>query len=290
METKRAVSPGGEKWLGQAIRCLDHGFVYLVDYMGNDEAIAQAARVSYGKGTKKTSEDQGLIRYLLRHRHTTPFEMVEFKFHCKLPIFVARQWIRHRTANVNEYSGRFSEMSKEFYLPEPKVISVQSQGNKQGRGNALSPEEAEVVRNILKSDFDIVYGDYEQLLEKNVARELARIGLSVANYTEWYWKIDLHNLFHFLSLRLDAHAQYEIRVFAEAMADIVKDTVPFAFKAFEDYRLNAMQLTAVEMKMVRQGAWPKTLKDAEMYLAVFIPGERERNECIEKFRRLGLVA
>lgn len=289
VKTERPVSPGAEAWLGKEIKCLDHGFVRLVDYMGSDAAIVQAARVSYGKGTKNTSEDRGLIRYLLRHRHTTPFEMVEFKFHCKLPIFVARQWIRHRTANVNEYSGRFSEMSKDFYLPEPQVIATQSRGNKQGRDAILSAEQAELVRNILKHDYDTVQGDYSRLLEMDVARELARLGLSVANYTEWYWKIDLHNLLHFLGLRLDAHAQYEIRVFAEAMAQIVKDTAPFTYEAFEDYLLNSIRLSAQEIKAIGHGVWTKKKDDTSQYLMTFIPNERERNECIEKFVKLGLV-
>lgn len=289
METKRVVSPGGEKWLEEEISCLDHGFVHLVDYMGNDAAIVQAARVSYGRGTKKIQEDRVLIRYLYRHKHTTPFEMVELKFHCKLPIFVARQWIRHRTANVNEYSGRFSEMSREFYLPKPESIALQSEKNKQGRDIALSQEQAEIVRSILKRDYEIVYGDYEQLLEKNVARELARIGLSVANYTEWYWKIDLHNLFHFLALRLDAHAQYEIRVFAEAMAKIVKDIVPFAYEAFEDYRLNALTISDIERKMIAVYARPMSEEGVRKFATAYFANSREMDEMIEKFKRLGLI-
>ncbi len=219
--------------LGKRIDCLDKGFVRLIDVMGDDAAIVQAARVSYGSGTKKVLEDRGLIRYLLRHAHTTPFEMVEFKFHVKLPIFVARQWIRHRTANVNEYSGRYSEMKDEFYTPNPNDIRPQSVLNKQGRSEETLPDGmAEQAANAFKAGQDEAYAQYQEFLEQGIAREIARINLPVSNYTEWYWKIDLHNLFHFLRLRIDSHAQYEIRVFAEAIAELVKPFVPHAWEAF----------------------------------------------------------
>src|SRR3989344_661001 len=251
--TLRSISQGAEKWLYRPIKCLDHGFVYLVDYMGNDEAIVEAARTSYGQGTKKVSSDEGLIRYLRRHVHTTPSEMVEFKFHCKMPIFVARQWIRHRTANVNEYSGRYSEMLDEFYLPDSAVLRKQSQMNKQGRGEDLSPVNKERVLQLLKEDYERVFGHYEDFLRDDIdlARELARIPLPLATYTEWYWKIDLHNLLHFLGLRLDSHAQYEIQVFGKAMAEIIKDSVPITYKAFEDYQVNAMRLSGPEIEFMR---------------------------------------
>jgi thymidylate synthase (FAD) len=238
--------------LGKRIDCLDKGFVRLIDVMGDDAAIVQAARVSYGSGTKKVLEDRGLIRYLLRHAHTTPFEMVEFKFHVKLPIFVARQWIRHRTANVNEYSGRYSEMKDEFYTPNPNDIRPQSVLNKQGRSEDTLPDGmADQAANAFKSGQDDAYAQYQEFLEQGIAREIARINLPVSNYTEWYWKIDLHNLFHFLRLRIDAHAQYEIRVFAEAIAELVKPFVPHAWQAFEDYVLNAHRMTAPELKVMK---------------------------------------
>lgn len=238
---------------GKVISCLDKGFVRLVDYMGSDAAIVQAARVSYGAGTKKVSEDRGLIRYLMRHAHTTPFEMVEFKFHVKLPIFVARQWIRHRTANVNEYSGRYSVMRDEFYVPDAVQIRPQSATNKQGRAEEVFSEaEAASIQTLLRDGQEHAYDDYETLLGKNFARELARINLPVSQYTEWYWKIDLHNLFHFLRLRLDAHAQHEIRVYADAMAQIVREIVPMAFEAFEDYALKAIRLTHPELQAMKR--------------------------------------
>lgn len=238
---------------GKVIPCLDKGFVRLVDSMGSDAAIVQAARVSYGAGTKKVSEDRGLIRYLMRHAHTTPFEMVEFKFHVKLPIFVARQWIRHRTANVNEYSGRYSVMPDEFYVPDAEQIRPQSSTNKQGRAEeTFSDTEAASIQALLQEGQQRAYNDYAALLENNFARELARINLPVSQYTEWYWKIDLHNLFHFLRLRLDAHAQYEIRVYADAMAQIVREIVPIAYQAFEDYALHAIRLTQPELHVMKR--------------------------------------
>jgi len=239
----------GQDVLGKEIPCLDKGFVRLVDVMGSDAAIVQAARVSYGAGTKQVSEDRSLIRYLLRHAHTTPFEMVEFKFHVKLPMFVARQWIRHRTANVNEYSGRYSIMKDEFYVPELDQVRFQSATNKQGRSEyPMNPDDAAAIIEQMTASQAEAYAEYEALLDKNVARELARITLPQSLYTEWYWKIDLHNLLHFLRLRLDSHAQYEIRVYAEALAECVRAVVPVAFEAFEDYVLHAVRFTRGERK------------------------------------------
>lgn len=233
---------------GKKIDCLDKGFVRLIDYMGNDNAIVQAARVSYGEGTKQVSQDRGLIRYLMRHSHTTPFEMVEFKFHIKLPIFVARQWIRHRTANVNEYSGRYSIMKEEFYVPDTEQVRPQSLVNKQGRSEERLPDEqAQRVVEIFENAHKRAYADYEEMLGYDLAREIARNSLPLSLYTEWYWKIDLHNLFHFLRLRLDAHAQYEIRVYSQAIAALVQDIVPFAWEAFEDYTLHAQRFSRTEL-------------------------------------------
>lgn len=239
--------------LYQTYPCLDKGFVRLIDYMGDDAAIVQAARVSYGKGTKSVTEDKGLLRYLMRHKHTSPFEMVEFKFHVKLPIFVARQWIRHRTANVNEYSGRYSEMKDEFYVPDLSQIRPQSALNKQGRADVTLPADtAEQIVNSYRNTQKLLFDEYSGLLEKDLARELARINLPLSNYTEWYWKIDLHNLFHFLRLRLDTHAQYEIRVYAEAIANIIKQVVPLAYEAFKDYTLNSITFSALELSAVKK--------------------------------------
>ena len=286
--TLRSVSEGAEKWLYRPIKCLDHGFVYLVDYMGNDEAIAQAARVSYGEGTKKISTDEGLIRYLLRHAHTTPFEMVEFKFHAKMPIFVARQWIRHRMASVNEYSGRYSEMLDEFYIPDISQIRKQASGNRQGRGDELSSEQQQLVLELLKAEYTSQYSIYRKFLDINFARELARIGLSVANYTQWYWKIDLHNLMHFLKLRLDGHAQYEIKVYGQAKAQIVQDAVPIAYKAFLDYRVYARMFSAVELKLLRGRSWPKP-RESVLSILEEIPNKRERDEFLEKLEELAFI-
>lgn len=288
-KTLRPMNPGAEKWLCRPIKCLDHGFVYLVDYMGNDTSIAEAARVSYGQGTKKVSEDRGLIRYLRRNSHTTPLEMVEFKFHCKMPIFVARQWIRHRTANVNEYSGRYSVMSNEFYVPEPSALATQSDSNRQGRGETLSPAIQKEVLELLKAEYIAQYGLYEKFLKFNLARELARIGLSVANYTEWYWKIDVHNLFHFLRLRLDKHAQYEIRVFGEAMANIVKESLPISFEAFEDYQLYAMNLSRLEIDFIKSNSWPMEEATASAEIAKSFKNKRETSEFVEKLKKLNFI-
>lgn len=232
------------------IKCLDTGFVRLVDYMGGDNAIVQAARVSYGAGTKSVSKDRELIRYLMRNRHTSPFEMVEFKFHVKLPIFVARQWIRHRTANVNEYSGRYSVMKNEFYLPEASRLAMQSKTNMQGseENSTFSGEDAEIILAGMEDAQSKAYREYDALIESGLTRELARINLPLSTYTEWYWKIDLHNLLHFLRLRLDYHAQKEIAVYGEAIADIVKAVCPLTYEAFEDYILNSATFSALELK------------------------------------------
>ena len=254
--TLRAVSDGMETHLYRAHEVLDHGFIRVIDYMGDDSAITQAARVSYGKGTKSVQNDEGLIRYLMRHWHSTPFEMCEIKLHVKLPVFVARQWIRHRTANVNEYSARYSILDREFYIPAPDHVAAQSAVNNQGRGEALQGAEAARVLDILKSDSMRAYDNYEAMLsqdgQKGLARELARMNLPANVYTQWYWKVDLHNLFHFLRLRADPHAQYEIRVYADAICEVVKDWVPMAWAAFEDYRLDAVQFSGKAMAVLRR--------------------------------------
>ncbi len=247
------ISPSAEEVLDKEFPCLNAGFVRLIDYMGGDESIVQAARVSYGKGTKTVNEDRGLIRYLMRHMHTTPFEMVELKFHVKLPIFVARQWIRHRTANVNEYSGRYSVMKDEFYIPNHSAIHYQSLRNKQGRATEDVPSDLrQKVLDILTSSQQQMYAEYEQMLESDIARELARINLPLSLYTEWYWKVDLHNLFHFLRLRIDPHAQYEIRVYGEAMAEITKRVAPIAWEAFEDYLLKGEKFSRLELSVIAE--------------------------------------
>ena len=254
--TLRAVSEGMEKHLYLAHPVLDHGLIRVVDYMGDDAAITQAARVSYGRGTKSVNTDEGLIRYLMRHWHSTPFEMCEVKFHVKLPVFVARQWIRHRTANVNEYSARYSILDREFYIPAPEHLSAQSSVNRQGRGELLEGAEAARVLDMLREDAMRSYDHYEDMLsqdgQKGLARELARMNLPANIYTQWYWKVDLHNLFHFLRLRADPHAQYEIRVYAEAMCKIVQDWVPLAYGAFQDYRLGGATLSGKAMEVLRR--------------------------------------
>lgn len=270
--------------LEKEFKCLNLGFVRLIDVMGDDSSIVQAARVSYGKGTKTVNEDRGLIRYLMRHRHTTPFEMVEFKFHVKLPIFVARQWIRHRTANVNEYSGRYSEMKDEFYIPELEQIRYQSQINKQGRSEeTLDENSSKEILQLLEANQLKSYEDYKVLLDKGLTREIARITLPLSNYTEWYWKIDLHNLFHFLKLRLDSHAQYEIRVYAESIANIVKVVVPLAWEAFEDYQLNSMYFSKQELKIIKKYLDINSLEQLENNDNL---SKRELNEFKEKILKI----
>jgi len=255
-KTKRVTAPELEKILYDAIPILDHGFIRVVDYMGDDTSIVQAARVSYGKGTKKVSTDSGLIKYLMRHWHSTPFEMCEIKYHIKLPIFIARQWIRHRTANVNEYSARYSILDKEFYLPDSEHLAAQSQINRQGRGDVLKGEQAKKVLDLLKNDAEQTYKNYEEMLNERydgtvinegktgLARELARMNLTLNTYTQWYWKTDLLNLMNFLRLRADHHAQYEIRAYADAMLDTVKKWVPITYEAFMDYRVGGTEVSS----------------------------------------------
>ncbi|MGO8918220.1 MAG: FAD-dependent thymidylate synthase [Stellaceae bacterium] len=261
--TRRATVPALEDILYDPIPVLDHGFVRVIDYMGDDAAVVQAARVSYGKGTKRVSEDRGLIQYLMRHRHTTPFEMCEIKYHVKLPIFVARQWIRHRTANVNEYSARYSILDNEFYVPAPDQLAAQSRSNRQGRGEVLSGPEARRVLELLREDSERAYRGYVEMLNEDdsgavldaerqgLARELARMNLSLNFYTQWYWKTDLHNLLNFLSLRADAHAQHEIRVYAEAMIETVDKWVPMTAEAFRQYRLGGAHVSERGLAVVR---------------------------------------
>ena len=288
--TKRVVSPALEEILYDAVSVLDHGFVRVVDCMGDDSSIVQAARVSYGKGTKKISTDSGLIKYLMRHRHSTPFEMCEIKYHVKLPIFVARQWIRHRTANVNEYSARYSILDKEFYLPSKENLAAQSASNRQGRGELINGKQADNILNILKKDAEQTYANYELMLNekydggtidnnnKGLARELARMNLTLNTYTQWYWKTDLLNLLNFLSLRADKHAQYEIRAYADVMIDTLKKWLPITFDAFMDYRVGSMELSA-KGKIVIQ----KMLKGQECDLESSKLSKREWNELMESF-------
>ena len=262
--TRRATVPALEEMLYEPVPVLDHGFIRVIDYMGDDEAIVQAARVSYGRGTRRTSEDQGLINYLMRHRHTTPFEMCEIKYHVKLPIFVARQWIRHRTANVNEYSGRYSVLDNEFYIPAPEHLAAQATTNRQGRGTLLEAAAAQHVLDLLQEEAERAYRGYADLLNEDasgaaidpsrpgLARELARMNLSLNFYTQWYWKTDLHNLMHFLALRADPHAQYEIRAYAEAMLDTLSRWVPITHAAFLEYRMNAAPISAGGLAVIRR--------------------------------------
>lgn len=262
--TLRPTVPALEEVLYEPIPLLDHGFLRVIDYMGDDNAVVQAARVSYGRGTKKVSEDRGLIMYLMRHWHTTPFEMAEIKFHVKLPIFVARQWIRHRTASVNEYSARYSILDKEFYLPAPEQLAAQSSANRQGRGDVLEGEEAQRVLDLLRGDAERTYADYAWMLNEGtdeqaadpdrsgLARELARMNLTLNTYTQWYWKTNLHNLMHFLRLRADPHAQYEIRVYAEKMLDIMKRWVPITTEAFIEHRMESASLSRTALAAVKR--------------------------------------
>ena len=261
-----------------AIKCLDKGFVRLVDSMGGDNAIVQAARVSYGKGTSKVSQDRGLIRYLMRHRHTTPFEMVEFKYHCKMPIFVARQWVRHRTANINEYSLRYSEARDEFYYPNPENIQFQSALNKQGRLGEVSDDLKKKVSKYFKEISDRSFEIYSELNSAGVARELARAVLPVNLYTEWYWKNDLHNLLHFIGLRSDNHAQYEIRVFSDAMAKSVKKVAPFAWEAYQDYVVSGLRFSRVERGILEKNLPKRVIEDLLEDLAYQITASLHNNK------------
>jgi thymidylate synthase (FAD) len=289
-KTKRVTAPELEKILYEAIPLLDHGFIRVVDYMGDDTSIVQAARVSYGKGTKKVSTDAGLIKYLMRHWHSTPFEMCEIKYHVKLPIFIARQWIRHRTANVNEYSARYSILDKEFYLPAKEHLAAQSKSNRQGRGDVLEGEQAKKVLDLLKNDAERTYENYETMLnekydgsiidesEVGLARELARMNLTLNTYTQWYWKTDLLNLMNFLRLRADHHAQYEIRTYADAMLDTLKRWVPITYDAFMDYRVGGTEVSDKGKKVIQ-----KLIKGDKVLIEESGLSKREWNELMEAF-------
>ena len=288
--TKRVTSPELEKILYEVLPVLDHGFVRVVDYMGDDTSIVQSARVSYGKGTKKVSTDSGLIKYLMRHKHSTPFEMCEIKYHVKLPIFVARQWIRHRTANVNEYSARYSILDKEFYLPAKENLAAQSKNNRQGRGDLINGKQAQDILKILKEDAEKSYNDYETMLnerydgtiinenKKGLARELARMNLTLNTYTQWYWKTDLLNLLNFLSLRADDHAQYEIRAYADVMIDSLKRWVPITYEAFMDYRIGGLELSSKGKSVIS-----KMIKGEGCDFENSKLSKREWNELMESF-------
>ena len=306
-ETRRPISEGLEPYLGRPIPCLDHGFVYPVDYLGNQESIVQAARVSYGAGTKKVNEDRGLVRYLMRHRHTTPFEMCELKLHCKMPIFVARQWIRHRMANVNEYSARYSILANEFYIPAVEDLAAQSSSNRQGRGEVLGPADAERIQDRIRDHSQEGYALYELLLnddgegspvredDPQVARELSRMVLSTNGYTEWYWKVDLHNLLHFLGLRMDPHAQYEIRIYAEAICEIVEAWVPWVWEAFVDYELEARRFTRLELEVIKRAIELEGLhiprnELRDLCTEVGLTNTREQDELGGALERLGITS
>ena len=289
-DTKRVTAPKLEKILYEAIPVLDHGFVRVIDYMGNDTSIVQAARVSYGKGTKKVNTDSGLIKYLMRHWHSTPFEMCEIKYHVKLPIFIARQWIRHRTANVNEYSARYSILDKEFYLPNQQNLAAQSVINRQGRGDILKGDQAKKVLNLLKNDAERTYKNYEEMLNQRydgstidenkigLARELARMNLTLNTYTQWYWKTDLLNLMNFLRLRADHHAQYEIRAYADIMLDTLKRWVPIAYEAFMDYRVGGTEVSS-KGKLILQ----KLISGEKISIEDSGLSKREWNELMDAF-------
>ena len=287
-KTKRVTVPKLEEILFEAIPILDHGFIRVIDYMGDDTSIVQAARVSYGKGTKQVSTDSGLIKYLMRHWHSTPFEMCEIKYHVKLPIFIARQWIRHRTANVNEYSARYSILDKEFYLPSNKNLAAQSRNNRQGRGDIIDGDQAKEVLNLLKSDAERTYENYEKMLNQRydgsiidekksgLARELARMNLTLNTYTQWYWKTDLLNLMNFLRLRADSHAQYEIRSYADAMLDTLKRWVPITYEAFMDYRVGGTEVSSKGKTVIQ-----KLIQNKKISLEDSGLSRREWNELME---------
>ncbi len=289
-KTKRVTATELENILFEAIPVLDHGFIRVIDYMGDDTSIVQAARVSYGKGTKKVSTDSGLIKYLMRHWHSTPFEMCEIKYHIKLPIFIARQWIRHRTANVNEYSARYSILDKEFYLPNQENLAAQSKNNRQGRGEILTGDQAQEVLNLLKNDAERTYDNYETMLNERydgsvidekksgLARELARMNLTLNTYTQWYWKTDLLNLMNFLRLRADSHAQYEIRAYADVMLDTLKKWVPITFEAFMDYRVGGTEVSSKGKKVLKDLISGKNINIETSGLS-----KREWNELMNAF-------
>jgi thymidylate synthase (FAD) len=270
----RVVSEGLEEILGQEFKLLDHGFVRVVDYMGNDSSVVQGARVSYGAGTKKVSEDVGLINYLMRHFHSTPFELCDIKFHIKCPIFVARQWLRHRSVSANEYSARYSIVDNQYYVPEIDKISVQSASNKQGRGEIVDDERAKIVQDTIKEIAENSYNEYNEMLEDGIAREIARVCLPLNFYTEFYWKINLHNLMHFLKLRADSHAQYEIRVYALKMMEIMKLWVPHTYDAFMDYKINAKNFSGKMFELLK-----RKLAGEEITFENSGLGKREWEEC-----------
>jgi thymidylate synthase (FAD) len=288
--TKRVTAPRLEEILYEALPILDHGFIRVIDYMGNDNSIVQAARVSYGKGTKKVNTDSGLIKYLMRHWHSTPFEMCEIKYHVKLPIFIARQWIRHRTANVNEYSARYSILDKEFYLPSKENLAAQSTNNRQGRGNVISGGQAEEVLSLLKDDAERTYKNYEEMLNERydgsvinenktgLARELARMNLTLNTYTQWYWKTDLLNLMNFLRLRADHHAQYEIRAYADVMLNTLKRWVPITYDAFMDYRVGGTEISSKGKDIIK-----KLIKGEKISIDETDLSKREWNELMSAF-------
>ena len=289
-KTKRVTAPELEEILYEALPILDHGFIRVIDYMGNDNSIVQAARVSYGKGTKKVNTDSGLIKYLMRHWHSTPFEMCEIKYHVKLPIFIARQWIRHRTANVNEYSARYSILDKEFYLPSKENLAAQSTNNRQGRGNVISGGQAEEVLSLLKDDAERTYKNYEEMLNERydgsvidesktgLARELARMNLTLNTYTQWYWKTDLLNLMNFLRLRADHHAQYEIRAYADVMLNTLKRWVPITYDAFMDYRVGGTEISSKGKEILK-----KLIKGEKISIEETDLSKREWNELMSAF-------
>ncbi|RPG98966.1 MAG: FAD-dependent thymidylate synthase [Candidatus Pelagibacter sp. TMED118] len=288
--TKRVTAPRLEDILYEALPILDHGFVRVIDYMGNDNSIVQAARVSYGKGTKKVNTDSGLIKYLMRHWHSTPFEMCEIKYHVKLPIFIARQWIRHRTANVNEYSARYSILDKEFYLPSKENLAAQSTNNRQGRGEVISGDQAEKVLGLLKDDAERTYNNYEEMLNERydgsvvdkgkigLARELARMNLTLNTYTQWYWKTDLLNLMNFLRLRVDHHAQFEIRAYADVMLDTLKRWVPTTYDAFIDYRVGGTEVSSKGKEVIK-----KLINGEDISIDQTDLSKREWNELMQAF-------
>ena len=289
-KTKRVTAPELEEILYEALPILDHGFIRVIDYMGNDNSIVQAARVSYGKGTKKVNTDSGLIKYLMRHWHSTPFEMCEIKYHVKLPIFIARQWIRHRTANVNEYSARYSILDKEFYLPSKENLAAQSTNNRQGRGNVISGVQAEEVLSLLKDDAERTYKNYEEMLNERydgsvideskigLARELARMNLTLNTYTQWYWKTDLLNLMNFLRLRADHHAQYEIRAYADVMLNTLKRWVPITYDAFMDYRVGGTEISSKGKDVLK-----KLIRGEKISIEETDLSKREWNELMSAF-------
>ncbi len=273
----RRSSPGAEAEMYVVKPCLDNGFIVLNDYMGSDESIVESARVSYGEGTRSTSDNAGLVNYLLEHKHTTPFEMAEVRFHCRMPIVVARQWIRHRTANVNELSGRYSIIPSDYYIPAAKDIAMQDTKNRQGRGTAASPQEAEEFLSDYETRCDKAFATYEAFTGKEFAREISRMHLPLSTYTEWYWKNDLHNTMHFLNLRLDPHAQLEVRVYAEAMWGVIKAAFPLAAAAFQNVYLEGIHLTGKDIRHLLRMLGPDTRRQMLNVLTTARADERLRS-------------